>query len=125
MPIESKRELRAIAAAKVVGVLEERWADHLPNGRIPKVMLRALAKTAGFAAMVDTQLIGGALPLPDLDFHPVVERLPNGDLRDLLQEELGDDPQRYVCEDCGEETGRGKGRCDPCEHWRRTGVNPT
>lgn len=85
-------------------------------------MAKLMAARPEFRAMVDHLLEHSALPFPDLDSHPVVTRNRDGTYRDLMLEELGFDPAEFTCVDCGDEIPKGRGRCEPCLHWRRTGV---
>lgn len=124
-PITDDQELWRLAAQQVIKRLERRWADHLPFGSLPKGLAKQLVQSDGFEVLVQVQLRTGALPLPDLDFHPVVERRPDGTVRNLLDEELGGDPAEWYCADCSEEleAPSKEGRCPPCQHWRKTGVS--
>jgi len=112
---------RTGAIRKTIRTLERRWADRLPDGRIPAGMKKVMVKRSEFEEMADRVQATGVLPLPDLDFHPIVSRLPDGTMVDLMMEELGFDPTDFECVDCGDEIQRGKVRCDPCLHWRKTG----
>lgn len=118
----TESEIHKGAALRVIRLLERRWRDRLPDGRFPRRALPLMQKRPEFEAMVQRVIRYGALPFPDLDFHPVVTRAPDGTIRDLMMDELGFDPADFVCIDCGDEIDRGKQRCDPCSHWRRTGV---
>lgn len=110
------------AVARTFEILERRWKPRLPEGRIPLAMKRVMVKRDEFLEMAQRVRETGALPLPDLDFHPEVERRPDGSVADLMLDELGFDPAEFRCVDCGEEVPRGTGRCAPCTHWRKTGA---
>ena len=106
----------------MIRYLQARWKDKLPEGKIPTAMVKLMAARDEFRRAVDHLMCHGALPFPDLDFHPVVTKAPDGTYRDLMLEELGFDPAEFICVDCETEIPRGRGRCEPCLHWRRTGV---
>jgi len=110
------------ARSRVMEILTKRWRSRLPEGKIPRAMKKLMVKRPEFVAMVERVAERGSLPLPDLDFHPELERRPDGSLVDLMMEELGYDPAEFRCTDCGEEIPRSQGRCAACTHWRKTGA---
>jgi len=110
--------------SRVVRVLEDRWKEVLPEGRVTKRMLKRLRARTHFKQMVERVREFGCITLPSIDHHPLVSRNPDGTYRSLMLDELGEDPTLYVCTDCGDEIAAPKqnGRCEPCAVWRKTGV---
>lgn len=103
------------AERRVVGLLEERWSEFLPLSRIPAPMISSLRKTARFRRWVDKTSHSGGVPMVDLEFEPELVR--------QMISELGDDPRRWVCPECGEEKeSLGQAICDPCRDFIRDGV---
>jgi hypothetical protein len=102
------------AEAAAFRYLERRWAPALRGRRIPKLMRRRMRVDEKFRALVQRFEQSEPVVDDDLDFVPERERLPNGQVRDRLLEELGDDPAGYFCRRCGDETEE-KGRiCSDC-----------
>ena len=110
------------AARAVIRILERRWSDRLPNKKLPRALVKVLAKKPHFVVWVEHYARHQALPFPDLTFHPEIETKPDGSVVDLLFEELGADPLDFICADCGDDISQGQDRCGPCENWRKTGV---
>ena len=110
------------AAQNVLRLLERRWRHRLPDGELPRALKKVLVKMPHFIEWRDHYAQHDALPFRDLDFHPEVVWRPDGEPVDLLLDELESDPADYFCVDCGDEVTRGRGRCDPCAHWRVHGI---
>lgn len=121
---EASEERREAARDRLVRRLERRWKHVTGMERFPPTFLPTLYRHPYFNELVERQVRSDGVSLPNLDFQPRVQRLPDGEIEDQLIKELGADPREFACSDCGVPIHRGDGRCDECHEWRRTGVTP-
>jgi len=110
------------AEQTVVRILENRWAHHINGDQFPTKFVLQLRQHEPFREMVATYLDSGAVSLPDLEQTPRITRRVDGTVVDLMTEELGGDPNRWLCRDCRAEISPGSVRCGACQEWRETGV---
>lgn len=117
-------QVKAFAEQKAFRYLEQRWRKQLHGRRIPKNYRRKMRQDPHFQILVSRVLSGDGLVDDDLDHTPVVERLPDGTVRNRMEEELGGDPRAYFCPECGEEMEEASGGpCSSCtkDHQRLYG----
>lgn len=113
------------AESEVFAYLERRWPDELApaGGKIPQAMKDDMKTNPVFQALVQRRLEGDPFVNDDRDHTPDVERTLDGkDVSHRMMDELGDDPARYVCPDCGEQQPEPlEGPCEECKaHFRQT-----
>ncbi|MFW6086766.1 MAG: hypothetical protein ACODAG_06140 [Myxococcota bacterium] len=112
---EHHREKVRKAETEVLAYLEKRWSDHLEGGRMPNAMRQRIRRHTAFRALVQQRLEGKPFVHDDRDHAPDVERAHDGSISNRLLEELGDEPDRYVCPRCGEEQDAPvDDECDAC-----------
>lgn len=114
--VSQRRDRVQNAEEKVFRHLEERWSHKLNGNEIPPKSRSVMRRDPAFRAMVAQVLRGEGLAAPDLDVTPEERRDADGTPRSLFIEEMGGDPRRYLCRDCGDEpVDEERGRCFDCE----------
>lgn len=111
------------AEEEVFRYLERRWDHALKGRKLPAAMREKMRRDPHFQALVAKRVNGDPFIDEDLDHTPDVERRLDGEVLSRVDAELGDDPERYYCADCGEEQGKpldGE-TCGECRgHFRQT-----
>jgi hypothetical protein len=74
-----------------------------------------------FIELVGLVLKGEPLGEVDLDHTPVVQKNPDGSVTNLMEQELGTDPRRYLCPRCDRETENPGKQCDACANFMSKG----
>lgn len=125
--IRQKAKRRKAAEAKVFDWLEKRWEHELPTGKIPAEHKKKIRKDGAFQQLVAKVLRGEALVAPDLDRTPTIVTRHDGTEVDLMMDELGDDPNRYLCSECREpldrrHDGEEPPVCQKCRDFNALGV---
>lgn len=91
------------AEKEVFRYLEKRWDHVLEGRRIPAAHREKMRRDPHFQALVAKRVNGEPFIDEDLDHTPDVERRLDGEVTSRIDTELGDDPDRYYCPECGEE----------------------
>ena len=114
----------AAAEAKLLEWVRRRWRVELPGGELPEGMERVVRAHAPFQAWVREYQQHQTITHADLTLlgRHVKQHSKDGVVEvDLLVDELGADPQEFVCSECEAEVSRGQGLCSPCREWLQTG----
>lgn len=114
----------AAAEGKLLEWVRRRWGDELPGGELPDGMERVVRAHPAFQAWVLEYQQHQTITHADLTMlgRHVKRHTEDGVVEvDLLVDELGADPQEFVCRECEAEVSRGQGLCSPCREWLQTG----
>lgn len=109
------------AENEVLRYLEKRWEDHLEGRTMPKAMRDDMRRHPAFRAMVQQRLEGKPFVHEDRDHTPDVVRTLDGQLSNRMVDELGGDPNDYLCPECGEaqEKPLAGEMCEECKGYFR------